>query len=368
MKAIELYSDRLENQVKCGRSEAEGGPHQRITGREFAGRSLTAQLAIDGSEGEDRRCSGGQHHRHQHRPPHDEDEGGIGPNAAFTGPRTAGRSAPLDIEAVNWSYPPAVELWGPPMMNDFIVFAIVGFVAQLIDGSLGMGYGVISSSLLLAQGVPPALASASVNAAKLPTTGTAALSHYYHGNIEWPLVRNLALFGALGGIVGALILTSLKGFFLALVVNLYLAGMGVLIIWRGLMNVAPRVISPRFTRSIGVAGGLVEGIGGSWGPIVTTSLLGAGKESRFAIGSCNFSEFVVSAAVFSAFMLMFAVGHWGGAADWRSTAYSVAGLVVGGLPAAVFGGYLSKRAPRRILTVAVGCLALGIAAYRSIYA
>jgi uncharacterized protein len=252
-------------------------------------------------------------------------------------------------------------------MNDFIIFAIVGFVAQLIDGSLGMGYGVISSSLLLAQGVPPALASASVNAAKLPTTGTAAMSHYYHRNLDWDLVRNLAIFGAAGGIVGALILTSLKGFFLALVVNLYLAGMGVLIIWRGLMNVAPRVISARFSRTIGLAGGLIEGVGGSWGPIVTTSLLGAGKESRYAIGSCNFSEFVVSAAVFTSFMILFAIGHWSGGADWRQTMYSVLGLVIGGIPAAIFGGYLSKRAPRRPLTVAVGCLALSIAIYRSLF-
>jgi uncharacterized membrane protein YfcA len=252
-------------------------------------------------------------------------------------------------------------------MDDFVIFAIVGFVAQLIDGSLGMGYGVISSSLLLAQGVPPALASASVNAAKLPTTGTAAMSHYYHRNLDWELVRNLALFGAAGGIVGALILTSLKGFFLVLVVNLYLAAMGVLIIWRGLMNVAPRVISARFSRTIGLAGGLIEGVGGSWGPIVTTSLLGAGKESRFAIGSCNFSEFVVSAAVFGSFMILFAIGHWSGASDWRDTAYSVLGLIVGGIPAAVFGGYLSKRAPRRPLTIAVGCLALGIAIYRSLF-
>jgi uncharacterized protein len=252
-------------------------------------------------------------------------------------------------------------------MNDFIIFAIVGFVAQLIDGSLGMGYGVISSSLLLAQGVPPALASASVNAAKLPTTGTAAMSHYYHRNLDWDLVRSLAIFGAAGGIVGALILTSLKGFFLSLVVNLYLAGMGVLIIWRGLMNVAPRVISARFSRTIGLAGGLIEGVGGSWGPIVTTSLLGAGKESRYAIGSCNFSEFVVSAAVFSSFMILYAIGHWSGGADWRQTMYSVLGLVIGGIPAAIFGGYLSKRAPRRPLTVAVGCLALSIAIYRSLF-
>jgi uncharacterized membrane protein YfcA len=253
-------------------------------------------------------------------------------------------------------------------MEDFIVFALIGFVAQLIDGSLGMGFGVISSSILLAQGVPPTLASASINAAKLPTTGTAALSHYYHRNLDWDLVKHLAIFGTLGGVVGALILTSLKGIFLSLIVNFYLAGMGLLIIYRGLTNVSPRVLSAKFTRAIGLAGGLIEGVGGSWGPIVTTSLLGAGKESRYAIGSCNFSEFIVSAAVLGAFMLMFAIGHWDGGSAWRDTAYPVAGLVIGALPAAIFGGYLSKRAPRQALTVAVGSLALGIAVYRTVFA
>jgi uncharacterized membrane protein YfcA len=253
-------------------------------------------------------------------------------------------------------------------MEEFIAFALIGFVAQLIDGSLGMGFGVISSSILLAQGVPPALASASINAAKLPTSGTAALSHCYHRNLDWKLVRDLSIFGGVGGIIGALILTSLKGFFLSLMVNIYLVGMGVLIIYRGLTNVSPRVLSPRFGRSVGFAGGLIEGIGGSWGPIVTTSLLGAGKESRYAIGSSNFSEFVVSAAVFGAFMFMFAIGYWTEGSSWRDTAYPVAGLVVGALPAAMLGGYLSKRAPRRVLTVAVGCLALSIAVYRTVFA
>jgi uncharacterized membrane protein YfcA len=253
-------------------------------------------------------------------------------------------------------------------MEDLLLYALIGFVAQLIDGSLGMGFGVISSSILLAQGVPPALASASINAAKLPTTGTAAISHYYHRNLDWDLVRHLAIFGTLGGIVGALILTNLKGVFLSLIVNFYLTGMGLLIIYRGLTNVSPRLLSARFTRAIGLAGGLIEGIGGSWGPIVATSLLGAGKESRYAIGSCNFSEFVVSVAVFGAFMLMLAIGHWDGDTAWRDTLYPVAGLVIGALPAAMFGGFLSKRAPRQALTVAVGCLALSIAVYRTVFA
>ena len=93
-------------------------------------------------------------------------------------------------------------------MHEFWAFALVGFFAQLVDGALGMGFGVISASVLLAQGVPPALASASVNAAKLPTTGTAALSHYLHKNLDWKIVRALSIYGGLGGILGALLLTS----------------------------------------------------------------------------------------------------------------------------------------------------------------
>ncbi len=249
-------------------------------------------------------------------------------------------------------------------MQEFWIFALVGFCAQIVDGALGMGFGVISSSVLLAQGIPPALASASVNAAKLPTTGTAALSHLLHRNLDWDLLRSLAIFGSLGGIVGALLLTSLKGQALGVIVSAYLLLMGALIVWRGLRDYTPRLISPARRRLIGLAGGLIEGIGGSWGPIVTTSLLGSGAVSRFAIGSGNFAEFIVSAAVFGAFVTAFALGHWEGGGDWRATFLPVLGLVLGGIPAAIFGGWLSKRAPRRILTVAVGCLALGIGIYR----
>ncbi len=250
-------------------------------------------------------------------------------------------------------------------MQEFVIFAVVGFFAQLIDGALGMGFGVISASILLAQGVHPALVSASVNAAKLPTSGTAAFSHHIHKNLNWPIVRALAIFGSIGGIVGALLLTSLKGPYLQTLVNIYLATMGLLIIFRGLKNIAPRLIASTRARTIGFAGGTIEGIGGSWGPIVTTSLLGSGMESRYAIGCSNFAEFVVSFAVFSTFAISYYLGGWGEGTQWHAMVASVAGLIIGGIPAAMFGGYLSKKAPRRILTVAVGCLALSIAIYRA---
>jgi uncharacterized membrane protein YfcA len=129
-------------------------------------------------------------------------------------------------------------------------------------------------------------------------------------------------------------------------------------------DAVPRVFRLGYTRVIGFAGGLIEGIGGSWGPIVTTSLLGAGIQSRYAIGSSNFSEFVVSIAVFATFVAAFAMGFWDGGADWYDVALPVAGLVLGGIPAAVMGGYLSKIAPKRPLTIAVGLLAFCIGIYR----
>ena len=205
-------------------------------------------------------------------------------------------------------------------MSNFLPFMLVGFLAQLVDGTLGMGFGVISSSILLAQGVPPVLASASVNAAMLPTTGTAGLSHAYHCNINWKIASKLCLFGSFGGVIGALLLTSLKGAMLAYVVNSYLTFIGALIVYRGLMNYTPRLIPGERARTIGLVGGLIEGIGGSWGPIVTTGLLGSGTEPRYSIGTSNFSEFMVSIAVFSSFLAAFAIGHWRGGSDWHTVA------------------------------------------------
>jgi uncharacterized protein len=249
-------------------------------------------------------------------------------------------------------------------MTEFWTFAIVGFLAQLVDGTLGLGFGIISASVLLGQGIAPALVSASVNAAKIPTTATAAASHFINKNLDWSIVVALAVFGSLGGVLGMLLLTSLKGQALTTLVTSYLFLIGGLIIWRGFKGSSPRILPAAWKRLIGFAGGLIEGIGGSWGPVVTTSLLGSGVASRFAIGSSNFAEFVVSVSVFVSYLVAFYVGHWEGGTDWTSVAYPVAGLVVGGLPAAAAGGWLSRIAPSRLLTIAVGLLAIAIAIYR----
>ena len=250
-------------------------------------------------------------------------------------------------------------------MTEFWTFAVVGFLAQLIDGTLGLGFGIISASVLLAQGVHPALVSASVNAAKIPTTGTAAFSHFLNKNLDWSLVLALAVFGTLGGTLGMLLLTSLKGHALTTLVTTYLFFVGGLIIWRGVKGTTPRLLPAAWKRLIGFVGGVIEGIGGSWGPVVTTSLLGSGVNSRYAIGSSNFAEFAVSVTVFSAYAVAFYVGHWEGGTDWRSVAYPVAGLVCGGLPAAIAGGWLARISPSRVLTVLVGMMAIAIGLYRA---
>jgi uncharacterized membrane protein YfcA len=249
-------------------------------------------------------------------------------------------------------------------MDTFWEFAIVGFFAQLVDGSLGMGFGVISSAVLLAQGVPPALVSATVNAAKLPTGATAAASNYLHKNINWTIVIALAIFGSLGGILGASMLAGLKGPALQYMVNGYLILIGGFIVYRGLKGIAPHMPNKGRFRAIGFVGGLIEGIGGSWGPIVNTGLLGSGVDSRYAIGSTNVSEFIVSAVVFTSLTLSFYLGFWGHGTDWSQVIVTVAGLTLGGLPAAFFGGWLAKRAPRKPLTIAVGLFAMGVAVYR----
>ena len=135
-------------------------------------------------------------------------------------------------------------------MGDFFLFAVVGFFAQIVDGALGMGFGVISSALLLAQGVPPPLVSASVNAAKLPTSGTSATSHWLHGNVVPEVVWPVVIFGGIGGLIGAALLTSLKGKWLQVLTIAYLLLIGGLVILRAVRGTAPVVIGAPLERPL----------------------------------------------------------------------------------------------------------------------
>lgn len=252
-------------------------------------------------------------------------------------------------------------------MEDLLLFAAVGFCAQLIDGALGMGYGIISATILLASGVVPSQVSASVHAAKLPTTCISGLSHILHRNVIWRLFAMLAIAGSLGGVVGAYILTSIRSEVIRPYVVAYLGIMGLVILWRAVKGNPKHRISGRFACPLGSVGGFLDAIGGGgWGPVVTSSLIGRGGEPRYVIGSTNAAEFIVTVAVTSAFITALLTGHWVEGQGWDRQAIAVGGLILGGLPAAAMAGYLLKRLPARPVTAAVGLLVSGIAVYQMI--
>jgi uncharacterized membrane protein YfcA len=251
-----------------------------------------------------------------------------------------------------------------PWMADFLIFAAVGFFAQLIDGTLGMGYGVISATVLLATGVPPAHTSASVHAAKLFTTAASGTSHILHGNVDKRILVILCIAGSVGGILGAVVLVNVAAGAIRPFVFGYLGIMGLVIIWRGLMFPASKTVPGKFIAPLGTAGGFLDAIGGGgWGPVVTSSLIGAGAAPRYVVGTVSAAEFVVTCAVVSAFAATIALGVWEESKGLADHLTAVAGLVIGGLPSAFLAGWLLKRAPRKPLMIAVGLLICGIASW-----
>lgn len=253
------------------------------------------------------------------------------------------------------------------MEDSFILFAVVGFLAQIVDGALGMAYGVVSSSVLLAFGVPPAAASASVHAAELFTTAASASSHVWHRNVNWRLFRLLAPAGILGGVVGTYVLTAIDGNVLRPWVAAYLGLMGVYILYRAYRAVVPidahraALVAP-----LGLVGGFADAVGGGgWGPVVTTGLVGTGGAPREMIGTVNTVEFFLTAAVSAAFVAALLTGHWEEAEGLMTYATAVGGLIVGGVLAAPLAGYVTRYLPQRYLMVAVGVLVTLLGIYQT---
>jgi uncharacterized protein len=253
------------------------------------------------------------------------------------------------------------------MQDSFILFLIVGFLAQIVDGALGMAYGVVSSSVLLAFGVPPAAASASVHAAELFTTAASAGSHVWHKNVNWRLFRMLAPVGIAGGVLGTYVITSVDGAVLKPYVAGYLGIMGVYILYRAFRSLTPidthkyALVAP-----LGAIGGFMDAVGGGgWGPVVTTGLVGSGGAPREMIGTVNTVEFFLTASVSAAFLTALLTGHWAEAEGLATYAWAVAGLVVGGVAAAPLAGYAVTIIPQKYLMVAVGVLISLLAVYQT---
>lgn len=252
-------------------------------------------------------------------------------------------------------------------METFLLFLMVGLMAQIVDGALGMAYGVISTSVLLALGVPPATASASVHGAEVFTTAASAGSHVWHRNVEWRLLVPLAIAGVIGGCIGAYVLAGIDGAAIKPFIIAYLALMGLYILYRATRDLRPRHIPRWFAAPLGLVGGFFDAIGGGgWGPTVSSAMVGAGQEPRRAIGTVNTAEFFLTVAISATFVWALVSGHWQDAEALENHASAVAGLVVGGLLAAPFAGLIAKRVPRRVLTTAVGILLLALAAFQGL--
>ena len=240
-------------------------------------------------------------------------------------------------------------------MRKLIVFAIVGLAAQLVDGSLGMGYGVTSSTLLVLAGLTPAAASASVHFSELGTNLASGLSHWKLRNVDWRVVGRIAGPGAVGAFLGATVLSHLSTEAAAPVMSAILAALGIYIIVRFVLGVRPQLkkaLTLKFLAPLGLFAGFVDATGGGgWGPVATPALLVDGRLApRKVIGSIDTSEFAVSAAASLGFL--FGLGAAG--INWG---FALA-LLVGGLVAAPLAAYLVRVAPAHLLGVAVGGLIL----------
>jgi len=245
------------------------------------------------------------------------------------------------------------------MNTSLFTFIVIGFLAQMIDGSLGMAYGVSSTTFLLGVGVPPALASASVHLAEVFTTAVSGASHWRLGNVNKEIVKKLLIPGVLGGILGAYILTSIPTNIIKPLVSVYLLIMGVVILKKviGKTDHKTTPISSKKMITLGAIGGLFDAIGGGgWGPIVTTTLVAKGEMPRFTIGSVNLTEFAVTLAESLTFALLLQGVAWN----------MVAGLLIGGVIAAPLGAYATKKLPARALMGMVGLVIIGLS-LRTIY-
>lgn len=247
------------------------------------------------------------------------------------------------------------------MAATILLYVLVGFIAQMIDGALGMAYGVSSNTVLLSLGIPPAAASASVHMAEVVTTGISGVSHWRLGNVDWRLVKRLLIPGVLGGVAGAYILTSIDGNILKPYIAAYLLLMGGLILYKAI-TVQPRKTpddyhGPRVSL-LGVIGGFCDAIGGGgWGPVVTSTLVARGKYPRTTIGSVNFSEFFVTFAQSVVFVFTLSFTDY-----WQV----ILGLLIGGGIAAPLAARVTNKMPVKALMILVGILII-VLSIRTIY-
>ena len=241
------------------------------------------------------------------------------------------------------------------MDSDFLTFLAIGFFAQLVDGALGMAFGVISTTAMLSLGLSPAHASAMVHTAEVFTTGASAVSHAIHNNINRRLVIELAVEGSVGAIIGAYVLSNIDGQAMRPFVAAYLLVLGLSILLRAFHAPPETDTPPSFAAPLGIVGGFLDAIGGGgWGATVTSTLLGSGHAPRMVIGSVNTAEFFVTVAAATTFFIQLGL----------VPIQALVGLTIGGVLAAPLGAYLARYVPARPLMAAVGLLVVGLAGFQ----
>jgi siroheme synthase-like protein len=234
--------------------------------------------------------------------------------------------------------------------SSILFFILAGFTAQMIDGALGMAYGVTATTFLLSLGVPPAASSASVHASEIFTSGVSGLMHLKFGNVNTKLFRTLLLPGILGAILGAFVLSKLEGYnyIIKPLVSSYTLFLGLVIIFKALKKDKIRERIKKIF-PLALVGGFLDSIGGGgWGPVVTSTLVAGGRNARFTIGSVNLAEFFVSLASSLTFFTFIGLTHWS----------IIAGLIIGGVIAAPFAAYLSSRIPIKSTMILVGLVVI----------
>ena len=236
--------------------------------------------------------------------------------------------------------------------QDFIFFMMAGFIAQMIDGALGMAYGVSASTFLMTLGVSPAAASASIHTSEIFTSGVSGLMHLRFRNVNKKLLKTLLLPGVIGAALGAYVLSSLEEYkgVIRPVIALYTLYLGVLIIMKAIRGGRRRIKTKNIPR-LAVFGGFMDSIGGGgWGPIVSSTLIAGGRHPRYTIGSVNLAEFFVALASSITFLAVIGLHHW----------QIIVGLILGGVIAAPIAAYLSKKLHIKAMLVLVGVVVMAV--------
>lgn len=249
---------------------------------------------------------------------------------------------------------PSIYQWSEFLLNQlsphFYLFVLGGFIAQMIDGALGMAYGVSASTFLLSFGVPPAAASASIHTSEIFTSGVSGLMHLKFKNVNKKLFRTLLLPGIAGAALGAYVLSSLEEYnhILKPIIAVYTLYLGVLILIKAIRGVKKKVKTKNIP-PLATFGGFMDSIGGGgWGPIVSSTLIAGGRHPRYTVGSVNLAEFFVALASSITFFAILGLSH----------IQIIIGLILGGVIAAPIAASLSKKLPVKTLMIMVGVIVI----------